>query len=402
MTIASEISRLQTAKANIKSSIEWKWVTVPSSAKLDSYDDYINQIEQIDITKIYYDYSAMQWPCPEWFHVPMSSEWESIISIWSNIWAFEYDSNNNLYNNLCQYLKLPLCWFIYTNANFRQQSTVAYYLSCSKVSSTSSWCPCLFAARSWYTSATYKYWWRMINSASWYWYSVRPFKNEYISPDNTRTVLYNWSSYQEWAWIFYNQSDWLISITDWNNWLTLSDKNLWATIVRNVWDSYSFNNSWYFYQQWNNFWFAYWIDASPTSTTQVNASDYSYMNPYSSSTFIKQTTWENPRNWDLWWWDTWVIPKKWQLVPYIAVTWISLNQSSVNMSNQSTYQLVATITPNDASNKKVIWTSSDNEAFSVSQTWLVTRNVYYPVTATITATTEDWWYTATCSVKIIP
>lgn len=44
MTIASEISRLQWAKTDIKTAIEAKGVTVPSSAKLDTYDDYIAQI----------------------------------------------------------------------------------------------------------------------------------------------------------------------------------------------------------------------------------------------------------------------------------------------------------------------------------------------------------------------
>ncbi len=44
MSIASEISRLQTAKADIKDAIEAKGVTVPSSAKLDTYDDYVAQI----------------------------------------------------------------------------------------------------------------------------------------------------------------------------------------------------------------------------------------------------------------------------------------------------------------------------------------------------------------------
>lgn len=44
MSIASEITRLQGAKADIKSAIEAKGVTVPSSAKLDTYDDYIAQI----------------------------------------------------------------------------------------------------------------------------------------------------------------------------------------------------------------------------------------------------------------------------------------------------------------------------------------------------------------------
>ena len=44
MSIASEISRLQTAKADIKTAIEAKGVSVPSSAKIDVFDDYITQI----------------------------------------------------------------------------------------------------------------------------------------------------------------------------------------------------------------------------------------------------------------------------------------------------------------------------------------------------------------------
>ena len=44
MSIASEISRLQTAKLDIKTAIEAKGVTVPSSAKIDTYDDYVSQI----------------------------------------------------------------------------------------------------------------------------------------------------------------------------------------------------------------------------------------------------------------------------------------------------------------------------------------------------------------------
>lgn len=44
MSIATEISRLQTAKADIKSAIEAKGVTVPSNATLDTYDTYVSQI----------------------------------------------------------------------------------------------------------------------------------------------------------------------------------------------------------------------------------------------------------------------------------------------------------------------------------------------------------------------
>lgn len=44
MSVATEIQRLNTAKADIKAAIEAKGVTVPSSATIDTYDDYVSQI----------------------------------------------------------------------------------------------------------------------------------------------------------------------------------------------------------------------------------------------------------------------------------------------------------------------------------------------------------------------
>ena len=52
MSIASEISRLQSAKASIKTSIENKGVSVPSSAKLDGYSSYIDAISSGSATLI--------------------------------------------------------------------------------------------------------------------------------------------------------------------------------------------------------------------------------------------------------------------------------------------------------------------------------------------------------------
>ena len=46
MSITSEITRLQTAKANLKTAIEGKGVTVPSSAKLDAYPALVESIQQ--------------------------------------------------------------------------------------------------------------------------------------------------------------------------------------------------------------------------------------------------------------------------------------------------------------------------------------------------------------------
>lgn len=44
MSVSSEIQRLQGAKEDIKEAIENKGVEVPSSAKIDTYNEYINQI----------------------------------------------------------------------------------------------------------------------------------------------------------------------------------------------------------------------------------------------------------------------------------------------------------------------------------------------------------------------
>ena len=46
MAISDEITRLQAAKADLKTAIENKGVTVPSSAKLGSYSTYVDSIEQ--------------------------------------------------------------------------------------------------------------------------------------------------------------------------------------------------------------------------------------------------------------------------------------------------------------------------------------------------------------------
>jgi len=47
-SIAEEITRLQTAKADIKTALENKGVTVPSSTKLDGYPTIINTIQTFD------------------------------------------------------------------------------------------------------------------------------------------------------------------------------------------------------------------------------------------------------------------------------------------------------------------------------------------------------------------
>ena len=81
----------------------------------------------------------------------------------------------------------------------------------------------------------------------------------------------------------------------------------------------------------------------------------------------------------------------------ISVTGISLNKSAVSLEEGKTEALTATITPSNATNKAVSWKSS-NTAVAVVSNGVVTAKS--AGTATITATTADGGYTASCTVTV--
>ncbi len=83
----------------------------------------------------------------------------------------------------------------------------------------------------------------------------------------------------------------------------------------------------------------------------------------------------------------------------VPVTEISLNKTETTIDAGETETLVATIAPSDATNTKVNWESSDSTIATVSETGVVTGVV--KGTATITATTEDGNYSATCSITVL-
>ena len=77
---------------------------------------------------------------------------------------------------------------------------------------------------------------------------------------------------------------------------------------------------------------------------------------------------------------------------------VSLNKTSVTLGVGNTTTLKATVLPTTASLKDVIWSSSNPTVASVSQSGVVTANA--EGTATITVTTKDGGYTATCKVTV--
>jgi len=82
----------------------------------------------------------------------------------------------------------------------------------------------------------------------------------------------------------------------------------------------------------------------------------------------------------------------------ISVTGVSLYKSSTVLLVSVTEQLFATISPADASNQNVIWSSSNEAVATVSSSGLVTGIA--DGTAVITVTTEDGGNNDTCNVTV--
>ena len=83
--------------------------------------------------------------------------------------------------------------------------------------------------------------------------------------------------------------------------------------------------------------------------------------------------------------------------PIISVTDVSLNKASTTLTVGETETLTAIVTPSNATNKTVTWTSSNPSVASVSNGVVTAKSAG---TATITVTTEDGNKTATCNVTV--
>ena len=81
----------------------------------------------------------------------------------------------------------------------------------------------------------------------------------------------------------------------------------------------------------------------------------------------------------------------------VKVTGIELDRNTVNMKYGRVIELKATIEPENATNREITWTSNNEEVATVSGGRVYSIN---PGKATITATTTDGNYKATCEVTV--
>jgi len=84
---------------------------------------------------------------------------------------------------------------------------------------------------------------------------------------------------------------------------------------------------------------------------------------------------------------------------FITVESVTVDKSEVELSPRDTYQLTATVYPETASNKTVIWSSGDEAIATVDENGLVTP-LQSGKEVTITATTENEGKTADCTFRI--
>jgi len=223
-----------------------------------------------------------QWPCPDWWHIGTQTEWEALKTALETLWV--WNKADFMY-----YLKVP--------------ST--YYLDRKWANIVSKYWPVRFWTST--MTAANKAICMYVNEKSVLavaedkpanGFSIRPFYDDTITPISGSVPLIG--SLASW-WILWHSGVWVLFISaDWTNWITISDKNLWAT---NVWDN------WLYYQFWNNYWF------TDTVIETLNGPvDISWMwnfwpgNYFSREYFVKNSSGNNwftvPNNNNIWWWVT--------------------------------------------------------------------------------------------------
>lgn len=93
------------------------------------------------------------------------------------------------------------------------------------------------------------------------------------------------------------------------------------------------------------------------------------------------------------------VPNPGEVVTEKEVTSITLNETSKQLVVDDTFQLNATVLPNDATNKNVTWSSSDTDVASVNNSGMVTALKAGNTTVTVTSVSKPT-IKATCNIVV--
>lgn len=85
MSVQSQINRLQNAKTALKTAIEGKGVTVPSSTKLDGYADLVDSIEAGGSETVVLDVESLIKTGGETYEINLDNYGDSTVILYQNI-----------------------------------------------------------------------------------------------------------------------------------------------------------------------------------------------------------------------------------------------------------------------------------------------------------------------------
>ena len=264
----------------------------PTPSVLTSHG-HIDTLHMRHVQETIKDYSAMRGPCPEGFHIPLSSEWATTRGILVWLWI-----SPSLNWPQLSYLKIPATWSYQYWGSLTRWNTVWQARCCDTYNGN-------WRSIYWFRDADWS------NSKKSNVMVIRPRKDVPVVPDNTWTTIFDWSSVASWAWIFWKEDQQIISLSsNGTNWITISDRNVWAT---KAWTEKNSACVWKVFQRWNNYWFTYnWDSSAPTfpnrTSTKIDVSGY-WPSEYSSSTYYdwwSNQDWASVANNDLRWWVTWI------------------------------------------------------------------------------------------------
>lgn len=213
-----------------------------------------------------------QWPCPNGFHIGTKDEWQALIDALTALWAYNT-------RDIKIYLNIPDAYYLARNKGTKETKYWTVRMWTSTMTSNA-------VAWAWWIDQEKKFVFQEDKPGNAF--SIRPFKDKPVAPDSSWTLIT--------TWIYWSSTLWLISVQNGSAWITISDKNLWAT---NVWDN------WLFYQFWNNTGYTY--NATPYVTSKPTLSDNYWPGNYYTGSFVRVPNGNNWFNWtcnNIWWWVT--------------------------------------------------------------------------------------------------